>query len=210
MTKDWKKLFAELLYEEDDDGGEVVEEGKLENVYETPKPSKKTAAVTSEEKTVDQETEVPKKKSSYLIDVEEPKGGSQMVHVGKSFETKKDEEYESQPTISPIFGVVGNVEKKVVKEAVKVEEKLIKKPESSYLGTVISPIYGYGSKEDDTRAMKIQEEMDAEKEIHEMIRERDEMFQEVTIDEILSSSQDDDLAEQELSLFDQIFSSEDK
>ena len=52
--------------------------------------------------------------------------------------------------------------------------------------------------------------MDAEKEIHEMIRERDEMFQEVTIDEILSSSQDDDLAEQELSLFDQIFSSEDK
>ena len=58
--------------------------------------------------------------------------------------------------------------------------------------------------------MKIQDEMDAEKEIHEMIRERDEMFQEVTIDEILSSSQDDDLAEQELSLFDQIFSSEDK
>ena len=95
MTKDWKKLFAELLYEEDDDGGEVVEEGKLENVYETPKPSKKAAAVTSEEKTVDQETEVPKKKSSYLIDVEEPKGGSQMVHVGKYFKKKKDEEYES-------------------------------------------------------------------------------------------------------------------
>ena len=53
-----------------------------------------------------------------------------------------DENYVAQPALSPIFG---NIDKKQKKQEVPADVNYasVEKPGSSYLGTVLSPIYGY-------------------------------------------------------------------
>lgn len=146
-------------------------------------------------------------KSFGIIDVEE-------LQVKKPQAVKKaapveEKHYESQPPMSPIFGVLKDSEENVLKTPQIVSSK------DSHLGTVLSPIYGLKTNPDlevseDVKAepfddIKVQE-VQPIKEIKPIKFDQDDdlEFINVSLDEIIKHNDDTFVAEQEISLFDDI------
>lgn len=144
MKEDIKKKFLDILFETEDDEEEVVVDEPLKDVK-------------LEEKTT------PLKASDLLYN---RKQSISFLNIEKKEETKTPEKpretYNVKPNLSPMFGIVDNLKDDEVEEIVPVEEEKpvnmtgpLKKTHDSYLGTIISPIYGYDVKNDLSNTMNL-------------------------------------------------------
>lgn len=141
MKRDFRDTVINLLFEPEEDDEQVVAEGPLQTVDVKKPHVAKVAPPKREEINVKEIIYGEKVKKPTFIDVDEKSETiAPVVNVPKA----DDHPYEVQPNLSPIFGVIKDERVKVVKEVVA-DESQVKKPRTSYLGTVLSPIFGYDS-----------------------------------------------------------------
>ena len=210
MKDDLKKKFYDILFEPEE--REVVANAPLENVRQNRRSEHPIKASDVLYKQPNQE-----KPKSAFIDYEEKNisvfGNTPVTETVNVKEEKEEEEaYVRQPTISPIFGVVKQKEE-VVKD-VEVDDTLLKKPSDSHLGTVISPIYGYGTAEDFNDPLNFgfnQKDSLAdtvkEAETKKLLAEDDlKDLDNHSLDDILGTPDDETyLSDREINLFDELF-----
>lgn len=219
MKDDFKKRFMDILFEPEDD--EVVAHGKMEDV--TPKRNEK--ALSAKDVLYHKADN-----ASAFIDLEtknvfETSIGELNAVMYQKEEKEDDETYEPQPTISPIFGVVRKpniIEKKAIES--EPDESLVKKPEDSHLGTVLSPIYGFGVFDNEEREEEINltfatntrsevphvenkvENINKDDEVKLVFKEEEKKFENQTLEDILEGFKDKTLvSDREINLFDDLF-----
>ena len=146
MKDDIKKRIIDMLFEPVED-----EEGEDRPVER--KPTAKELLYGKEkvaEPAVSRQEVVKEKPVSKPI--EKTAGSSFIDYIEKNADpvspvTVKDEgsdSFEAVPNLSPIFGVIGSLDDTPVdQKEYQVDEAQTKKPQGSYLGTVLSPIYGF-------------------------------------------------------------------
>ncbi|MBQ1508717.1 MAG: hypothetical protein IIZ47_04785 [Erysipelotrichaceae bacterium] len=208
MKDDLKKRFYDILFEPDDD--EVVASGPLQDLRPVKKPKPEHTLKAS-----DVLYKQPEKKSAF-IDYEDkdikPYGIEDRLKEEKKPEPEEDEEeaYIHQPTISPIFGILK--EREEVVKAVEVDDTLLKKPTDSHLGTVISPIYGYGTNEDLNPSEAIApidalEDTLKDRDFHKLFEEENkETFENRSLEDLLGGYDDETLlSDREINLFEELF-----
>ena len=157
-----KQKFIDLLFEDEYD----VSNPKVKNrrpesrmkasdiLYKKPEVKKEEPVVKAEEvkreepvKRVVQESKV----NNTFINYEQKEERNDFIDVIKTpvYDDVKREEpeekYVTQPFLSPMFGSLEKEEKKAKEPISDVNYACLEKPRSSYLGTVLSPIYGYES-----------------------------------------------------------------
>ena len=123
-------------------------------LYKKPEVKKEEPVVKAEEvkreepvKRVVQESKV----NNTFINYEQKEERNDFIDVIKTpvYDDAKREEpeekYVAQPFLSPMFGSLEKEEKKAKEPISDVNYACLEKPRSSYLGTVLSPIYGYES-----------------------------------------------------------------
>ena len=226
MKEDFKKRFLDILFDSEEE--EEIASGEMEDIR--PKKVDKTLKA----KDILYRNTTGEDNTSAFIDYEENKNifetniysltGSQ-----SNQEEEDDNIYEPQPTISPIFGVVRKANTLETAPATsEVNESFVKKPASNHLGTVISPIYGYGEsevKEDNNEIIKkefveeeqeeiivhdIQTETKQEEikptEVKLVFKENEKEFENHTLEDILEGFKDKTLvSDREINLFDDLF-----
>ena len=136
MTEDLKNKFKSILFDtfEDDeeDEKEIKELNKLKKSAEETK-------ITTQSPIKAQDILYRKGKSDTFIDLNET--------IRQSNEAKKaEEEYEFSAQISPMFGIIKEGDKKTRTIEPEIIDKSTKKPADDHLDIVLSPIYGYGDK----------------------------------------------------------------
>ncbi len=217
-TQTIKQRFLDILFEDEDDDDLVVEKPKprakdpnrvkaSDLLYGKKKEEKREEPIVETKKTVEEKPVVvsSNKQSNTFINYEKT---SEKVKVKKE-EPVYDEVYVAQPALSPIFG---NIEKdlkpKKEDKPISVDYASTEKPKSNYLGTVLSPIYGYDSiTANDARSSLIQKE---EKEKKEEIIDEDitgDLGDIFKTDEFKQESLNDT---QEIDLFSDFYSSKDE
>ena len=210
MKDDLKKRFYDILFEPDDD--EVVASGPLQDLRPVKKPKPEHTLKAS-----DVLYKQPQQKTSAFIDYEEkdikPYGieNRQKDEPKPEKEEEEEEGYIHQPTISPIFGVLKEREETV--KNVEVDDSLLKKPTDSHLGTVISPIYGYGTNEDLNPSEAIApidalEDTLKERDFRKLFEEEEnkETFENSSLEDLLNGYDDETLlSDREINLFEELF-----
>ena len=134
--KDIKKRFIDILFESDDEDEEEV--------VPVAEPVKKKEAVKKEETSFNAKDVLYRKSDqSAFINLEET------IKTVKENKAAKEEEYELSSQISPIFGLIKENKPTYKKPAdTGRDETLLSKPDDSHLEIITSPIYGYGTKDD--------------------------------------------------------------
>lgn len=139
MKEEIKKKFLDILFETEEEGEVVIDEPIKEVKLEEKVPATAEA-------------------QKFLYNKKQP---NSFISVDKRErrENKKSEvssRYEIKPNISPMFGVVGKNSEPIVPDAkISNVSNNIKKSKESYLGTIISPIYGYDVKNDFSNTMNL-------------------------------------------------------
>lgn len=178
-TQTIKQRFLDILFEDDDEVEQPVRKPKPkvnDNKYKASDilyGKKEEPKVEPVKKEVKQDTKVNVSNSnSAFIDYDNV--GAKKEESVETRETNPvyDENYVAQPALSPIFG---NIDKNQKKQEVPadVNYAAVEKPGSSYLGTVLSPIYGYES------SPNMKEEKKEEPTFEELKEVTDEEFDDV-------------------------------
>lgn len=134
---DLKKKFMDILFDEDDDENQSVENyvHQTKKIEESPIRAKDILYRRSNKNT--------------FIDLNEPKKPTIIEDKPVVEEiTTKDSTYEMSSHISPIFGPVKENKKKDINVNQEIIDTQTSKPAGSHLDIITSPIYGYGNKED--------------------------------------------------------------
>lgn len=151
-TQTIKQRFLDILFE-DDEVEEPVRKPKpkandnkykaSDILYGKKEEPKKVEVVKKEVKAEPAVIEKPTNSNSAFINYDDAKAIKE-EKVERETNPVYDENYVAQPALSPIFG---NIDKTAKKQEVHVDTNrvAVEKPGSSYLGTVLSPIYGYES-----------------------------------------------------------------
>ena len=151
-----KQKFIDLLFEDEYDvSNPEVKNRRPESrmkasdiLYKKPEVKKEETVVKVEE--VKRVVEEPKTNNTF-INYEQKEERNDFIDVIKTpvyDEVKREEpeeKYVAQPFLSPMFGSLEKDEKKAKEPISDVSYACLEKPRSSYLGTVLSPIYGYES-----------------------------------------------------------------
>ena len=175
-----KQRFLDILFEDEDDEEEVR------------KPSSKETRVKASDllygkKEVNEVTEKKEEKIEKPIVKKESESAFINYDQKASKEEKKDikleEIYVAQPALSPIFGNIEKEnDKKKKDEVISVDYASIEKPGSNYLGTVLSPIYGY----DTITANDVRSKLEKKEEQLEKIDKQEDKILDKDITEDLS------------------------
>lgn len=157
-----KQKFIDLLFEDEYDVSNPEVKNRRPEIrmkasdilYKKPEVKKEEPVVKAEEvkreepvKRVVQESKV----NNTFINYEQKEERNDFIDVIKTpvYDDAKREEpeekYVAQPFLSPMFGSLEKEEKKAKEPISDVNYACLEKPRSSYLGTVLSPIYGYES-----------------------------------------------------------------
>ena len=148
-----KQRFIDLLFEDEYDVSNPEVQNKKPDsrlkasdiLYKKPETKKEELASNP----VKVEAPVKEKviPNNTFINYQESKKSTETVNVAKKVETtinEEDEKYVAQPFLSPIFGNIEKDDKKEKESGTSnVSYACLEKPRSNYLGTVLSPIYGY-------------------------------------------------------------------
>lgn len=180
---DLKKKFIDILFEDDEDDQELLDDS-YEEVVKKP--------IEKEETTIRAKDILYRKSdtSPFVNLTETP------LRKEETLEAKKNE-YEMSAQISPIFGVINDNKEKEVKVNKKVDDSLTSKPLDSHLDIITSPIYGYGSNQgylNDVDDNYIETTIDDEIELHHLFDYDEPVMQE----EVSDANYDED---EEISLF---------
>ena len=157
-----KQKFIDLLFEDEYDvSNPEVKNRRPESrmkasdiLYKKPEVKKEEPVVKVEEvkreEPVKRVVQEPKVNNTF-INYEQKEERNDFIDVIKTpvYDDAKREEpeekYVAQPFLSPMFGSLEKEEKKAKEPISDVNYACLEKPRSSYLGTVLSPIYGYES-----------------------------------------------------------------
>lgn len=192
MKGDLKKKFLDILFEQDPEDEEYSEPKQIKE--EKREPVKENKTVPSAKEVLYQE----KKQSSFINYEEAPKKKIEEVKKEKPAPKKieqpsvkdDDRDYVIKGNVSPIFGEIEEPkkEKKIVKsdKAARINPSIYSTKE--FTGGVISPIFGYDSKE-----------ADKAREIFEVNKENNE---DDNTEDVVN---DIDLYEEPISLFEEDF-----
>lgn len=167
MKEDIKKKFLDILFEtEETEEAETIVDEPMKDVKLTDKPAVLKAHDILYKKDNSINT-IVKQKPEAPVQVSLSNSFISLNTEPKKEEVKKEEikeKYEIKPNISPMFGVVKNGEPVATpiepKEVFKEEKPFnmsapLKKSHDSYLGTIISPIFGYDVKNDLSNTMNL-------------------------------------------------------
>lgn len=208
MKDDLKKRFYDILFEPEED--EVVADAPLQDVRPrktvVPHPIKASDVLYKQ-------PEKPKpERPSPFINYEEKdiKPYGNRVEPEKPAE-EEEETYTRVPTISPIYGIIQDKPEEV--KTVEVDDSLLKKPSDSHLGTVLSPIYGFGSNDDleDTVGFSLNKKDDLhdtnrQMETQKLVSSDDLKFDNRSLEDILGAFDDETkVSDREINLFDELF-----
>lgn len=200
------KKFIDLLFEpEEENKGEVLAEGPLEDV--------KAKHETIVKAKIEPKANVQSKKSETrhsFIDLDELK--TPKTRKKESKENKKA--YEFHKPISPVFGYIGeNTKNDYVLHTPQLKENA-----PSALGTIISPYYGPCNKKDNVKQEEIKDVLPNEKIGKEKPKinlttvinrplENVNYCKNVENKSLLKDEKEEEIADTEISLFDELFSS---
>ncbi len=154
-----KQRFIDLLFEDEYDVSNTEVQNKSTDtrikasdiLYKKPEVKKEETKITVEKKPqvkVEKPVEEKVTSNSTFINYQETTKKKEEVKEPKQQESTKaldDEKYVAQPFLSPIFGNIEKEDKKTKESVSNVNYACLEKPRSNYLGTVLSPIYGYDS-----------------------------------------------------------------
>ncbi len=154
-----KQRFIDLLFEDEYDVSNTEVQNKSADtrikasdiLYKKPEVKKEETKITVEKKPqvkVEKPVEEKVTSNSTFINYQETTKKKEEVKEPKQQESTKaldDEKYVAQPFLSPIFGNIEKEDKKIKESVSNVNYACLEKPRSNYLGTVLSPIYGYDS-----------------------------------------------------------------
>lgn len=195
---DIKKKFIDIFFEPEEE--EPIKEEEEKVSYTS---SKDILAAFKKEKEKEKALEEENKEEIPTINAKDllyrKPGQSAFINLdnnskSSNFSFNEKNEYVMSSQISPMFGVLNEKKKKKSKNVISEEKKNITKSNESHLDIVISPIYGYGNREDEYISKK-----DKTAEVEELLKEDgDEVF------DALSNGKDDS----EINLFD-LFGDED-
>ena len=180
-------------------------------LYKKPEVKKEEPVVKAEEvkreepvKRVVQELKV----NNTFINYEQKEERNDFIDVIKTpvYDDVKREEpeekYVAQPFLSPMFGSLEKEEKKTKEPISDVNYACLEKPRSSYLGTVLSPIYGY---ESITNVQKETKKVDNSKKVAtDVTSDLADIFSSVDFNE-----KDDMDKTAEINLFDELYKTKD-
>ncbi len=200
-TQTIKQRFLDILFE-DDEIEEPVRKPKAKPndnkykasdiLYGKKEEPKKVEVVKKPVEQVKVETK-PVNSNSAFINYDETKDVKNEEKEVRETNPVYDENYVAQPALSPIFG---NIDKTAKKQEVHVDvtHTPIEKPGSSYLGTVLSPIYGY---ESNPNVPEVKHE-ETKEEVVEMVEEN---FDDVFPTNEYKNKDFDDMQSEEIDLF---------
>lgn len=205
-----KQKFIDLLFEDEYDvsNPEVKNKKPETRMKASDILYKKPDAVKEEVKKDDNVAVQKPKVNNTFINYEhkeEPKDISDVIKT-PVYETKEEteEKYVAQPFLSPIFGNIEKDEKKAKKPVSNANYACLEKPRSSYLGTVLSPIYGYESITNTSQPKKV---LESKKEPVDVTADLADIFSTV---EFSNSKSIDELDKtSEIDLFDELYKSKD-
>ena len=208
-----KQKFIDLLFEDEYDvSNPEVKNRRPESrmkasdiLYKKPEVKKEETVVKVEE--VKRVVEEPKTNNTF-INYEQKEERNDFIDVIKTpvyDEVKREEpeeKYVAQPFLSPMFGSLEKEEKKAKEPISDVNYACLEKPRSSYLGTVLSPIYGY---ESITNVQKETKKVDNSKKIAtDVTSDLADIFSSVDFNE-----KDDMDKTAEINLFDELYKTKD-
>jgi len=169
MREDIKKKFLDILFEpeEVEKRERVVAKAPLEDV----RPKR-----TEEVKKVEPTPQVQVKKTAFInVDNSSKDEEDINIEISQIKEKINNKDYEFTQNISPIFGVVDKP-KKADEPKVLTDDSQTSKPSSSYLGTIISPIFGYDANKSTNTFENYKEEMDGLRNRHSSNEESSDPF----------------------------------
>ena len=208
-----KQKFIDLLFEDEYDvSNPEVKNRRPESrmkasdiLYKKPEVKKEETVVKVEE--VKRVVEEPKTNNTF-INYEQKEERNDFIDVIKTpvYDDVKREEpeekYVAQPFLSPMFGSLEKEEKKAKEPISDVNYACLEKPRSSYLGTVLSPIYGY---ESITNVQKETKRVDNSKKVAtDVTSDLADIFSSVDFNE-----KDDMDKTAEINLFDELYKTKD-
>ena len=208
-----KQKFIDLLFEDEYDvSNPEVKNRRPESrmkasdiLYKKPEVKKEETVVKVEE--VKRVVEEPKTNNTF-INYEQKEERNDFIDVIKTpvyDEVKREEpeeKYVAQPFLSPMFGSLEKDEKKAKELISDVSYACLEKPRSSYLGTVLSPIYGY---ESITNVQKETKKVDNSKKVAtDVTSDLADIFSSVDFNE-----KDDMDKTAEINLFDELYKTKD-
>ena len=214
-----KQKFIDLLFEDEYDGSNPeVKNRRPESrmkasdiLYKKPEVKKEEPVVKAEEvkreEPVKRLVQEPKVNNTF-INYEQKEERNDFIDVIKTpvYDDVKreepDEKYVAQPFLSPMFGSLEKEEKKAKEPISDVNYACLEKPRSSYLGTVLSPIYGY---ESSTNVQKETKKVDNSKKVAtDVTSDLADIFSSVDFNE-----KDDMDKTAEINLFDELYKTKD-
>ena len=208
-----KQKFIDLLFEDEYDvSNPEVKNRRPESrmkasdiLYKKPEVKKEETVVKVEE--VKRVVEEPKTNNTF-INYEQKEERNDFIDVIKTpvyDEVKREEpeeKYVAQPFLSPMFGSLEKDEKKAKEPISDVSYACLEKPRSSYLGTVLSPIYGY---ESITNVQKETKKVDNSKKVAtDVTSDLADIFSSIDFNE-----KDDMDKTAEINLFDELYKTKD-
>lgn len=185
MKEDIKKKFLDILFESEKDEGEVIVDEPIQDVKlseNTQKflnakdylysKNKRSSFITLNPKEKEEDNE-KKEQITFISSGDNGTPPSPIHDVTKEDGPFIDDQYVMKPSISPMFGIIKQPD--VIKQMVPKQETLkkdpidivfeskqtnkvttpLKKYHDSYLGTIISPIFGYDVKNDLSNTMNL-------------------------------------------------------
>ena len=159
MKSDIKKKFIDILFEPDED-----------EEYEDIQPDRIESKPLEKEDITISAKDILYRKSGHsaFIDLDAP-----LKKVKEQNETSGD--FEPSAQISPIFGVIKE-SKKVENVSRTVNEAQINKPEDSHLEIIISPIYGYGTRDEKSAGKEEAPVYDSDAELHRLLDSKEDHY----------------------------------
>ena len=197
MTETLKDKLIDLLFEKDP----PKEETRPQETKPVKRPEPEVSPIKAEDLLYDR-NKGHEKKSGTFINYNEP-------------DRNKEEEimpvdYSPTPNLSPIFGPLDAEKKSRDKKDVKadVDYASTEKPKSSPLGTVMSPIFGYDSKKaNELRDELREEEKKEEIEDFDITEDLGDIF---AGDEYKQETEENETVAEEIDLFSDFYTFEDK
>ena len=186
-----KQRFLDILFEDEDDEEEVRKPSNKETRVKASDLlyGKKETNEVNEKKEEKIEKPIVKKESeSAFINYDQKASKEEKKDI------KLEEIYVAQPALSPIFGNIEKEnDKKKKDEVISVDYASIEKPGSNYLGTVLSPIYGY----DTITANDARSKLDVKKEEKEEQLEKTDKQEDKILDKDITEDLSDIFATDE-------------
>lgn len=144
-----KQKFIDLLFEDEYDISNNEKKNKKNEKRMKASDLLYKKNEVKDEDLVDKKVEKEPRVNNAFIDYEQKEIKRPIKETSDSLVKEQVEEtYVAQPFLSPIFGNLDKDKKKQEKPVSHTKYVSLKKPNSSYLGTVLSPIYGYETTND--------------------------------------------------------------